>query len=185
MSPSPLHALPFETIDAIAFHLAALHPHAPLRAIRPLQATCSRIRSALSSPALHAKIFRTHFDHSAVARRAFFPTSSNYTDQLELYTYTLRVLAAADIYHPNVESVLFTAFIMMLENDGRNRHQLEHVRLPAFVDAFVRARLHENSHNGWPAEDTASACALWLMWMTTTQGASNLLTPLPPPSHHI
>jgi hypothetical protein len=59
---------------------------------------------------------------------------------------------------------------MMLENDGRNAAQLEHAGLDSYLDIFVRTRLWDDKSHGWPTDNTASACALWLVWMTTTDG---------------
>ena len=65
---------------------------------------------------------------------------------------------------------------MLLDNDGKNRCQLDRVHLDDSVDAFVTRRVWENRwfHNGWPIDNPVNSLALWLMWMNTTPGAFSL-----------
>jgi hypothetical protein len=68
---------------------------------------------------------------------------------------------------------LFTAFMMMLEDDGRNSRQLiQWAHADVFAETFVRKRLFQGreTNNGWPIENMENSCALWLMWMFTTEG---------------
>lgn len=69
---------------------------------------------------------------------------------------------------------LWAAFLMMVESDGKNEAQLlEWAGLKTFADRFVRERLWEgrDNYNGWPAESVTNSLALWLMWLTTDEGA--------------
>lgn len=60
---------------------------------------------------------------------------------------------------------------MLMEDDGKNRCQLDAAGLPDFVDRFVRERLYEKSVEGWPAENEVNSLAIWLLWLTATEGA--------------
>ncbi|KAF9478896.1 hypothetical protein BDN70DRAFT_932997 [Pholiota conissans] len=67
------------------------------------------------------------------------------------------------------EDTLFGALLLMLDNDGKNYAQLEHAGVHAYVERFVLRRLWARAREnaGWPVEDASSACALWVMWLTT------------------
>ena len=172
---SSLCSVPIEVLDNIAFELVSDTPHGPPSALLPLLLTCKDLHRALSPPGcvdLYARIFKAKFDHLPVARRAFKPRSSQYLDQLVDYCKLLQIIRSGDIYYLDIDNVLFMALIMMTENDGKNRAQLEWAGLDEFVHRFARERLYENRelYNGWPGESPQNACALWLMWMMTTEG---------------
>ncbi|KAJ6487202.1 hypothetical protein C8R47DRAFT_1128044 [Mycena vitilis] len=167
---SPLCVIPAEILEHIAYQLTCLDPLGPPAALGPLLQTCKTVKGRLAGNAtLYSRIFKYKFDSSAVRRRAFDPTPKQYYDQLRLYCTQLRKLQGQ--VRDDCDEVLFCAYLMMLENDGRNAAQLEHAGLDSYLDIFVRTRLWDDSHksHGWPTDNTASACALWLVWMTTTE----------------
>ncbi|KAF7312095.1 hypothetical protein MIND_00221800 [Mycena indigotica] len=168
---SRLDTLPLELLELIAFELTCLTPLGPPSALLTLLLTCKSINNALSrSMVLYSRIFHFKFDTSAVQRRAFNPTPAQYFDQLVLYCTQLQKLRS-QVRADDCDDVLFSAFLMMLENDGRNAAQLEHAGLDSYLDVFVRSRLWDGraSAHGWPTDNTANACALWLVWMTTSE----------------
>ncbi|KAJ7133407.1 hypothetical protein C8R44DRAFT_899892 [Mycena epipterygia] len=168
---SPLCAIPPEILEHIAYELTCLTPLGPPSALVPLLLTCRTVNGQLSAnAALYSRIFRFKFDSGAVKRRSFHPTPNHYFDQLVLYCtqlQKLRELVRAD----DCDEVLFGAYLMMLENDGRNAAQLEHAGLDYYLENFVCTRMWDSRQlaDGWPSDNVASACALWLMWMTTTE----------------
>ncbi|KAM6491264.1 hypothetical protein JOM56_013503 [Amanita muscaria] len=85
---------------------------------------------------------------------------------------TLSAIRHCNFDQDDPSSVLFATYIMMLDNDGKNRAQLEWAGIDAYVDTFLRTRMYDPgermANNGWPVDDAANACALWLMWMLTT-----------------
>ncbi|KAJ7482843.1 hypothetical protein B0H11DRAFT_2021398 [Mycena galericulata] len=167
---SPLCTIPAEILEHIAYELVCLTPLGPPAALIPLLLTCKTVNSQLSGDAtLFSKIFKFKFDASAVKRRAFHPTPAQYFDQLVLYCTQLQKLRGP-VQADDCDEVLFGAYLMMLENDGKNAAQLEHAGLDLYLDIFVRTRMWDDRHasHGWPTDNVASACALWLMWMTTT-----------------
>jgi hypothetical protein len=165
---SPLCAIPAEILEHIAYELASLFPLGPPSALVPLLLTCKTVKTRLAgNTTLYSRIFRFKFDSSAVRRRAFDPTPTQYFDQLVLYCTQLQKLRGQ--VRDDCDEVLFCAYLMMLENDGRNAAQLEHAGLDSYLDIFVRTRLWDDQSHGWPTDNTASACALWLVWMTTTE----------------
>lgn len=193
-SPS-LCTLPLEIIDSIAFELTALTPLGPPSSLIPLLLTSQHLLSCLSSksnPALHARIFKYKFDISAVQRRAFKPSHAQCVDQMILYCRAMNVLRRGDVYacpqrrdvDQHVSSLysdddndagdaMFTAFMMMLEDDGKNYRQLvEWAHADVFAERYIRKRLYEGreKNDGWPLESNENSCAVWLMWMFTTEG---------------
>jgi hypothetical protein len=191
---SRLCALPLEIIDSIAFELSALTPLGPPSNLIPLLLTCHHLFSSLSSttnPALYARIFKYKFDISAVQRRAFKPSHAQCVEQMMHYCIAMKVLRRGDVYASPHEVIaadtdvvfgddndasdaLFTAFMMMLEDDGRNYRQLlDWAHADYFAEQYVRKRLYEGRerNDGWPLESTENACAMWLMWMFTTEGS--------------
>ncbi|KAJ7028410.1 hypothetical protein C8F04DRAFT_64024 [Mycena alexandri] len=168
---SPLYAIPSEILENIAYELTCLTPLGPPAALVPLLLTCKTLSRKLSgNSVLYSRIFKFKFDSSAVRRRAFDPTPNQYFDQLVLYCTQLSRLRE-QVHKDDCDDVLFSAYLMMLENDGRNAAQLEHAGLESYLDVYVRTRMWDNRSNshGWPTDNTASACALWLIWMTTTE----------------
>lgn len=188
LSRPALQTLPLEILNQIAFELVALQPLGPPCDILPLLCASSHFYQALSpdtNPVLFARIYRHKFDTSAVERRAFTPSHTQCVDQLIHYCRTMQVLRSGDIYvEPRPMSggdddercatdALFTAFMMMLEDDGKNARQLqEWAGADVFAERFLRRRLYEGreSNDGWPVESAPNSCALWLMWMLTTEG---------------
>ncbi|KAF8215228.1 hypothetical protein K438DRAFT_1800921 [Mycena galopus ATCC 62051] len=168
MSVSPLVSIPAEVLEHIAYQVTCLHPLGPPAGLVPLLLACKTVHNRLSSnTALYARIFRFKFDSGAVRRRAFKPTPAQYHDQLVLYCTQLQRLRGP--VWCDCDEVLFCAYLMMLENDGRNAAQLAHAGLDSYLDIFVRTRLWDDRSHGWPSDNTENACALWLVWMTTTE----------------
>ena len=72
-----------------------------------------------------------------------------------------------------LNDALMVGVIMMLEDDGANVKQLcEWAHADLLVDDLVRHRMFEEQHSnhGWPVANTRNSCALWLMWMFTSEG---------------
>lgn len=167
-----LHRLPNELIHNIAFLVVAHDPLGPPSALVPLLTISKRIHAALLSPhsALKARIFRLKFDTSAVSRRSFSPYDLHLAQQLEYYCRLLRVVKAKDVDHEDVAYFLFAAYLMMLDNDGKNFAQLEWAGIAGFTDNFIRLHLWDgrmqDGNAGWPVASLANRCALWVAWLT-------------------
>ena len=114
------------------------------------------------------------FDVGAVSRRLFNPRDSDLADELQRCCNLLKEIRRADIADTDdsfVDDTLFSAYLLMLSNDGKNYAQLEHAGLDAYVNKFVKTRLWEGSeeNQGWPLDNLINSTALWLMWMTLTK----------------
>ena len=171
---SPLFAIPQELLERIALHLALANSTGPPVHLIALLCTCKYVRHALSSTDLYSKIFRGMFDVDA-PRRRLGPRALHsrfLVSQLKTYCTALRRIRQGDIFAPDVEDVLRTAFILLMENDGKNRAQLEWANTYAFVNNFVRHRLWQDTVNGWPRDTPLHSLVLWVMWCMTDQSLS-------------
>ena len=170
-------SIPLEILENIAFELVASSPLGNPKDLLPLLATSRSVHNALAmknGTALYSRICRLKFDVGAVTRRAFTPLTRDLNGHLVQMCTMLKFFAAGDIFHEDAADQLLIAYVAMLENDGKNRAQLEHVGIVDFVDRFVRQRLHEDkeSNDGWPLDTEGRVYALWLMWFFSTRGES-------------
>lgn len=180
--PSPLFAIPQEILERIALHLALSNSTGPPVHLIALLCTCKYVRHTLSSTDLYSKIFRGMFDVDA-SRRRLGPRALHsrfLVSQLKTYCTALRRIRQGDIFAPDVEDVLRTAFILLTENDGKNRAQLEWANTYAFVNNFVRQRLWHDTVNGWPRDTPLHSLVLWVMWCMTDQSSSLFFYLMPP-----
>ncbi|KAJ2917181.1 hypothetical protein MD484_g3245, partial [Candolleomyces efflorescens] len=86
------------------------------------------------------------------------------------------------LHNPGIENALISMVVLMMENDGKNHHQLRLVSAPLFIDFLVLRRLNEGSaiplsgpggvecrfNDGWPVESVLNTAAVWLLWLFTT-----------------
>jgi len=109
------------------------------------------------------------FDVGAVRRRIGISAvrSRNLASQLKTYCITLKRIRRGDINAPDIEDLLRTVFILLTENDGKNREQLEWANTYQFVYNFVHHRLWEDTVNGWPRDTPLHSLALWVLWCMT------------------
>ena len=98
--------------------------------------------------------------------------------QLKKVCRALKRIRTGDIFAPTLEADLWTAFIMLTENDGKNYIQLEWIGLDRFAESVVVHRLWENRnlHHGWPAESTVNSLAIWILFMMLDAGACAMLS---------
>lgn len=183
---SPLFAIPVEILERIALEVALLSPLGPPADLIPLLCTCKYVHRTLSfhsSNDLYAKIFRGMFDVGAPRRR--FGRRALQSDvlalQLRTYCATLQRIRRGDIYASDVEHLLRTAFILVTENDGKNRAQLEWANTYGFVNNFARHRLWHDAVNGWPQDTPLHSLALWVMWCMTDTGVPLFILAIPLP----
>ena len=184
-----LLSLPPELLQHVLFLLVAANPLADLAVLHPIRITSRALRAAAAEPALHARIYRNKFDTAAVERRLFRLTPECLKEQLEC---SLAILAAIRRGVPSHEDrqrqltdglragetdiadTLFGALLLMLDNDGKNYAQLEAAGVHDYLRTYAFTHFWEGSqqNGGWPVEKAASACALWLMWLTIDRSTS-------------
>lgn len=182
----PFLRLPEELLQEIAFAISALQPLGPPFILLPLMLTCTLIHNMMDHN-LWARVFHYKFDSGAIRRRALDPLPRQCTDQLMRYCTAMQVLRGANHYFGTafeaeefsfgLEDALLTALMMMYEDDGRNSRQLvEWARLPPLLSSIITRRLYEGSEGNhhWAIQNRLNACAIWLMWLTMSEGALQL-----------
>ncbi|KAL0952150.1 hypothetical protein HGRIS_008767 [Hohenbuehelia grisea] len=178
-TPAMLASFPREIVDYIVLLVVNDAPLAPPADLNNIKAACTTLRDIVSSTSLKAQIFNVLFDSNAVRRRCYTPTNEQLAEQLDQWTRVCVFFRGhsnpslpptkppANLGHIDVITPLLNAFQMMLEDDGKNRAQLNAAGAYEFVHAFVCERL--DRVNGWPSDNPENTLALWLMWMLTTQ----------------
>jgi hypothetical protein len=163
--------LPTEIIHQFAFHLLASRPLDPPTALLDLALTCRSFSQIVSSKPFLAKLCRLKFDVASITRRCFNPRDRDLADELVRCCRVLREIRTGNIPETEDDDTLVAAYVLMLNNDGKNYAQLQHAGLDAYVDNFVRNRLWKgrDSNQGWPLDTLNNSVALWLMWMTLTK----------------
>lgn len=179
---SPLTALPTEVLERIALEVALDPALGPPVHLIPFLCTCRHIHTTLvhsHSKDLYAKIFRGKFDVGAVRRRIGISAVRPrfLASQLKSYCITLKRIRRGDINAPDIEDLFRTIFILLTENDGKNREQLEWANTYEFVNNFVQQRLWEDTVNGWPKDTPLHSLALWVLWCMTDASAFLHTTP--------
>ena len=174
VKPSVLCSIPPEVLEDIALELVLADPIGPPKNLLRLAQTCKHIHETLTSNALRARIYNATFDSSASRRRLGTRAhrSKNLARQLQVNHGALALIRSGDIYVATIEHLLWRAFLMLLDNDGKNHVQLAAAGLDDFVERFILERLMEDADDGWPVDNTVNSLALWVFSMMITEGAS-------------
>ena len=169
-----LTTLPIELLSRIAyFASSSLGPPASVLA---LQLTCRAIHNALAveSPYLYDRIFRLKFDVKGPKRRLGdeITRASTLAQELKRRCSMMQRIRRRIIAGPYVRDDLWLAYLMLLESDGRNEHQLvTWAGLRDYVLLFLsRNLLSERDASGWPFESEVNALAVWLLWLSNDEG---------------
>ena len=169
---SPLTRVPTEVLERIGLEVALSPALGPPVHLIAFLCTCKHVYHTIShvrSNDLYAKIFRGMFDVGAPRRRfsASAIRSRFLASQLKSYCVALKHIRRGDINAPDIEDLLRTVFILLTENDGKNREQLEWANTYQFVNDFVHQRLWQDNINGWPRDTPLHSLALWVLWCMT------------------
>lgn len=170
--PRSLENLVPEVLQRIAFFASGLNLGPPSNVLSMLL-TCHGIHNALSfeyHPYLYDRIFRSKFDILAPQRRlgTRITKSSIVANELRIRCRTLQRIRRGQISTEYIRDDLWTAYLMMLESDGRNEMQLiDYANIRSFIYEFLHFRLNEGSETnaGWPIENDVNALAVWLLWL--------------------
>ncbi|KAG8212957.1 hypothetical protein J3R82DRAFT_11323 [Butyriboletus roseoflavus] len=167
-------------LEDIAFYLAVDPFLGPPVNLLSLLLTCRTLYDHLSvnTSGLYARIFRHKFDCGAIERRLSARWTSAPCLAQELRS---RFVALQHIKHGNPSlpldrEALWKAYLMLLENDGRNERQLSGwANLPDWLLGVVALRssalstssTHPMRHLSDPE---GMSLAVWLLWMTSSKG---------------
>jgi hypothetical protein len=190
-------AFPQEIIENIALFAATEQFLGPPSALVPLLCTCRTLNAYLSMTTnlhLYAQIFACKFDTASSVRRfgARVVTPAWYASELRrrcVYLKRIRTRLDAVIVAEStvrdlcegseneLRSTLWIAYLMMLENDGKNERQLREyagmagwLRLYWFDEhgaSLVKTSIKQDC---WPPNTQEMALAMWLFWFLLRVG---------------
>lgn len=190
-----LDSIPHEILEHVAFFSATESSIGPPSALPILLSVNRRLNTSLSLPSnphLYARIFAAKFDASAPIRRLGaneLTVMALATELKRRCTILKRIRAKLDclVVCPHMrrseeepgmlDSILWVAYLMMLENDGKNEAQLrEYAKLDDWLLDFwfhsegsSRANLAIDAKR-WPQNSTQTALAMWLFWFLLQPG---------------
>ncbi|KAJ4480235.1 hypothetical protein J3R30DRAFT_3470679 [Lentinula aciculospora] len=131
---------------------------------------CSTLNRAINfhdNPSLYARIFRFKFDYHAPLRRFGRNRLNTRSMALELKK---RIIVLKQVRRKECSTQdLWTCYLMMLENDGKNERQLiEWAHLYGYLkhETCLRFEANLNSTSNWFKNIEATSLLLWLWWLT-------------------
>ncbi|KAF9460340.1 hypothetical protein BDZ94DRAFT_1284000 [Collybia nuda] len=171
-SPSRLYKLSLNDWERIAFYLVAsentfLGPPSELCALSLVSRHIHDAMSTKHNSRLYARIFRFKFDTAAPSRRLSdrWLTSRCLTSELIKRFATLRQVRLRREYK---HEDLWTCYLMMSENDGKNESQLiKWAGLELYLEAFM-ATITQTPQT-WYSDVVGHSLAMWLLWMTISR----------------
>jgi hypothetical protein len=191
-----LSSVPQEVLEHVAFFTATDTFLGPPSSLLPLLLTSRQINASLSIAAnhhLYADIFCHKFDTAAPMARLGLDrlTSLALADELRRRCVVLQRLrdrldsttharhACAD-NRMSVYNVLSTAYIMMLENEGKNKRQLvEYGLIGPWIREFwfnphgSSLAIYNIRTGQWPRNCPVTALGMWLFWFLLKIGELN------------
>lgn len=187
-TPPSLGMVPQEVLEHIAFFAATDGVLGPPAGIIPLLALNRATNDALSfknNPTLYARIFSEKYDDGAPLRRlgvAQLPATA-LAEELQRRSVVLKRIRArldsrASSTDRHLGRVLWTAYLMVLENDGKNERQLleyaqirewlkEYLFDPAGASNIVKTI---DVADKWITNSEQLSLALWLFWYLLNPG---------------
>ena len=186
MTPPILTQLPSEVLDQVAYFLGSDPFLGPPTALVPLLLTNRELNSRLSlgsNSYLYGRIFCLKYDISAAQTRfGDRLTSAKLADELRRRSIVLKRLKGHfDSRIPvqrytnedmSLRDVLFTAYILILENEGKNMIQLQQY---GKIDSWIREFLFDPRGSSlavyhtcigdWSFNRTENVLGMWLFWL--------------------
>lgn len=162
--------LPLEILDNIAFCVAtedtSISPLNNLIPLLSLDLRTNRFLSSDSNHSLYARIFATKFDTRTTARRLGRKklTAHGLTAELKKRCAHLRAIRALSFELDQIEPAIWTAFVMMLENDGKNETLLlEYAQIARWLELYWVAVSTAFGEGGWPSNTLVHSACMWLL----------------------
>lgn len=187
---SPLARVPQEVLEHIAFFAATDRFLGPPAGILPLIVLNRSMNSALSmttNPLLYSRIFAYKYDVAPALRRMGPDalTAAAMAEELRRRSVALkrfrhRLDSKGEPPTRDITNLLWTAYLMIIESDGKNEQQLrEYGNLnqwlkdywfdPTGSSGAVKVIHHDNL---WPENTECISLALWLFWFLLKPGES-------------
>lgn len=162
--------LPFEVLDDIAFWAATEDTSiAPLSNLIPLlllDRETNKFLSFDSNHPLYARIYANKFDTKTAIRRLGKKSLTAYGLAVELKKRCthLRAMRAFPFELELIDPAIWTAFVMMLENDGKNEQLLlEYAQIAHWLKHRWVAISNSLGGEGWPPNTLIHSVCMWLL----------------------
>ncbi|KAI0056832.1 hypothetical protein BV25DRAFT_1920659 [Artomyces pyxidatus] len=168
-----------DSMEDIVLHAVADDPlERPPSVLLNLLLTCRRFYDMLNvqhNPRLYYRLFVDKFDAPAVARRLPEDAmhAANVAHELRGRYSALQCFRRGNLDDPQLTQAFLVAYLMLLEDDGKNMSQLLWAGLPALLEEYIVERLHvgADASDGWPAVNKTNALVVALFWQMTTRHA--------------
>lgn len=175
---SPLESLALPALERIALHLVRSSFLGPPADLLPLLSTSRTLHDALSfakNEHLWGRLFAFKFDTKAISRRhgSRWTTSGCLGQEGRKRFAAMKRIRHGVVAEQHHLSDLWTAYLMMLEDDGNNEAQLvewANIRHFLYLVVSFRARAPLGSSCSWFQDTEGTALTVWLLWMTANPG---------------
>ncbi|KAF9221739.1 hypothetical protein BS17DRAFT_757110 [Gyrodon lividus] len=178
--PASFITTPPELLEEIALFAIRDASRGPPALLRSLLLTCRMSYDALSSetnPHFYLMLFLDKFDVSSPRRHLSRDrlTLQNMEQEVKRRYAALQIIRRRDLRHPDLAEAFATIYIMLLEDDGRNKEQILWADLPTFMQMFIRERLLEGAagNHGWPLENELNTLVIALFWLMSSSDQLN------------
>lgn len=163
--------LPLEIFEAIAFWAAiedsSISSLANLVPLLSLDRETNKFLSFGSNHSLYARIYRSKFDTKTTARRLGEErlTARDLATELKKRCAHLRAIRNFSFKLDLITPAIWTAFIMMLENDGKNEKLLlGYAKMQHWLKHYWLAISNALEGEGWPSNSPIHSVCMWLLY---------------------
>lgn len=193
-----LDTVPHEVLEHVAYFSATESVLGPPSGILPLLQTSTTIHSALSIRSnhhLYARVFSYKFDTKTAFRRLRqeSPSASSAAFELQRRCVALKRIKAQIYKATNVHQhsselsdTLWTAYLMLLDNDGKNELQLRnYARMDLWLNGYwfnengASFASHCIMEDIWPDISHRDSLAMWIFWFLLRPGKLSLPSRVP------
>ncbi|KAF9475448.1 hypothetical protein BDN70DRAFT_883714 [Pholiota conissans] len=168
------NALPHGIWERIAFYTVAsaetfLGPPSDICSVVLISRSIYQQVSYKTNTNLFARIFRFKFDYSVLGRRFSerWRTSGCLASELIKRFRALKRIKAMEL---RIED-LWTAYLMMMENDGRNDSQLQdYADFTKYLQSFLIYRSRPEARElAWFRNPVVDSLVIWILWLTSSE----------------
>ena len=174
--------LPLEVLEDIALRVVtedtSLAPLSNLIPLLLLDRETNKFLSFDSNHPLYARIYAAKFDTKATTRRLGKArlTAQGLAEELKIRYTHLRAIRNLSTELELIEPAIWTAFVMMLENDGKNEELLlEHAQITHWLKHYWVAISSSLEGEGWPPDNLFHAVCMWLLCSFYPRGVQQTL----------
>lgn len=175
---SPLESLPLNVFSSIALYAAEnsfLGPPVDLLALSLTSRTLRNTLALSTNTHFWGQLFEFKFDKAAVSRRLGdrWTTSGCLAQEANKRYAAMSRIRRGIVVGEHHKDDLWTAYLMMLESDGKNERQLiewANIRRYLYIAIFYRARAPRGHSCSWFSDAEGTSLVLWLEWMTACPG---------------